>query len=163
MPGTAVVWLSVLVIARSTWGVRLSVSVALLSPGVVSPGGTATVAVLTRLTTWACAEGLIWARAVKVTVPPGNSVTVVLMLPVPLAWATLEPVEAAAVQLTAVKTDENTSLTCWSTAVLGPALLTTIVYVVLVPGTNDSTPSSLVMDRSAWGVRLSTSVAVLLP
>ena len=94
MPGTAVVWPSVLVMDRPAWGVRLSVSVAVLSAGVVSPGGTATVAVLTRLTTWSCASGLIWATAVKVTVPPGSRVTVVLMLPVPLAgprWSRARP------------------------------------------------------------------------
>ena len=73
------------------------------------------------------APGLIWATAVKVTVPPGSRVTVVLMLPVPLAAATLEPGEATAVQLTAVIADGNRSVTAWSTAVLGPALLTTMV------------------------------------
>src|SRR6476646_3086069 len=112
---------------RPAWGVRLSVSVALLSPGVVSPGGTATVAVLTRLTTSRRASGLIWATAVKVTVPPGSRVTVVAMLPVPLVWATLEPAEATAVQLTAVIAAGKRSATAWSTAVLGPALLTTML------------------------------------
>src|SRR4029079_18251572 len=110
-----------------TWGVRLSVSVAVLLPGVVSPGGMATVAVLTRLTTSRRASGLIWATAVKVTVPPGSRVTVVRMLPVPLAAATLEPGEATAVQLTAVIAAGNTSVTAWSTAVLGPWLRTTMV------------------------------------
>src|SRR5262245_16891106 len=101
--------------ARLDWGVRLSVSVAVLSAGVVSPGGTATVAVLTRLTTSRCAPGLIWATAVKVTVPPGSRVTVVRMLPLPLAAATLEPGEATAVQLTDVISDGNRSLTGWAT------------------------------------------------
>src|SRR5262245_15901674 len=109
---------------RPARGVRLSVSVALLSSGVLSPGGTATVAVLLNVPV---AAELIWATAVKVTVPPGSRVTVVLMLPLPLAAATLEPGEATAVQLTAVMTDEKKSVTCWSTAVLGPLLLTTIV------------------------------------
>src|SRR4051794_31667463 len=85
------------------------------------------------------------------------------MSPAPLAAATLEPAEATAVQLTAVMADGNRSVTCWSTAVLGPWLLTTMVYVVLPPGTADRTPSVLVMDRSARGVRLSVSVALLLP
>ena len=49
------------------------------------------------------------------------------MLPVPLAAATLEPAEATAVQLTAVIADGNRSVTAWSTAVLGPAFVTTIV------------------------------------
>ena len=49
------------------------------------------------------------------------------MLPVPLAAATLEPAEATAVQLTAVMAAGKLSVTCWATAVLGPALLTTMV------------------------------------
>ena len=49
------------------------------------------------------------------------------MLPVPLAAATLEPAEATAVQLTAVMAAGKKSVTCWATAVLGPALLTTMV------------------------------------
>src|SRR4029450_6657324 len=125
---------------RPARGVRLSSSVALLLPGVVSPGGTATVAVLTRLTTSSRAFGLIWATAVKVTVPPGSRVTVVLMLPVPLAAATLEPAEATAVQLTAVIAEGNTSVTAWFTAVLGPSLLTTMVDVLMAPRTAARTP-----------------------
>src|SRR6187397_2625836 len=105
---------------RPARGVRLAV----LLPGVVSPRGTATVAVLVNEPV---AAALTWATAVKVTVPPGSRVTVVLMLPVPLAWATLEPGEATAVQLTAVIADGKKSVTAWSTAVLGPALLTTMV------------------------------------
>ena len=85
----------------------MSTSVALLS-AVASPGGAATVAVLVNEPV---AAGLTWATAVKVTVPPGSRVTVVLMLPVPLAAATLEPAEATAVQLTAVIAEGNTSMT----------------------------------------------------
>src|SRR6516225_9613608 len=125
----------------------------------MSPGGRATVAVLVNAPV---AAGLIWATAVKATVPPGNRVTVVLMLPLPLAAATLEPAEANAVQLTEVTAAGNRSVTAWFTAVLGPALLTTMVYVVLVPGTTDVTPSVLVIDRSAWGVSASLSVALSL-
>src|SRR5262245_8630691 len=109
--------------ARAVRGVRLSLSVALLSSGVFSPAGEATVAVLVNEPV---AEGLIWATAVKVTVPPGKRVTLVRMLPVPLAAPTLEPAEATAVQLTAVIDDGKRSLTAWSTAVLGPSLRTTI-------------------------------------
>jgi hypothetical protein len=60
-------------------------------------------------------------------VPPGSRVTVVAMLPVPLAAATLDPGEATAVQLAAVMAAGNASVTAAPTAVLGPALLTTIV------------------------------------
>src|SRR5262249_49869834 len=141
------------------WGVRLSVSLALLSSGVLSPGGTATVAVLVNEPV---AAELIWATAEKVTEPPGSRVTVVRMLPVPLALATLEPGEASAVQLTAGRGEGDRALTCCATAMLGPPLLTTMVYVVLPPGVTEVTPSSLVMDRSDWGARLSVSVALLL-
>src|SRR5579883_608512 len=84
------------------------------------------------------------------------------MFPVPLVWATLEPEEATAVQATEVMADGNRSVTAWSTAVLGPALLTTMVYVVLPPGTTEVTPLLLVMDRSDCGVSVSVSVALLL-
>src|SRR5262245_6226958 len=110
--------------ARSAWGVRVSVSLAVLSAGVLSPGGTATVAVLVNDPV---AEGLIWATAVKVVVPPGSRVTAVAMLPVPLAAATLEPAEAAAGQLPSPFAARFRSVTCWATAVLGPLLLTTMV------------------------------------
>src|SRR6516165_102556 len=102
--------------ARPVRGVRLSVSVAVLSAGVLSPGGTATVAVLVNDPV---AAGLIWATAVKVTVPPGSRVTLVAMSALPLVWATLEPAEATAVQRTAVMAARKLSVTCWSTAVLG--------------------------------------------
>src|SRR5262249_26954916 len=103
------------------------VSVALLLPGVVSPGGTSTVAVLLRVPTSRRASGLIWATAVKVTVPPGSRVTGGMMSPLPLAAATLEPAGGTAVQLADGVAAGNRSVTCWSTAVLGPALRTTMV------------------------------------
>src|SRR5262245_42194359 len=110
--------------ARPVRGVRLSLSVALLLPGVLSPGGTATVAVLVSAPV---ADGSMVATAVKVAVPPGSRVTVVRMLPLPLAAATLEPGEATAVQLTEVMADGKLSVTGWATAVLGPWLLTTMM------------------------------------
>jgi hypothetical protein len=104
----------------------VSVSVAVLLPVLVSapPGGGLTVAVLTRVPV---ADGLIWATAVKMAVPLGSRVTGVKMLPVPLACATLDPAEATAVQLTAVMAAGNRSVTVEFTAVLGPALLTTML------------------------------------
>src|SRR5262245_28564914 len=109
---------------RFARGVRISTSVAVLSSGVVSPVGAATVAVLIRVPV---TDELMEATAVKVTVPPGSRVTVVLMGLLPLAWATLEPGEATAVQLTEVIADGKKSVTAWSTAVLGPWLRTTMV------------------------------------
>jgi hypothetical protein len=100
--------------------------VALLLAGLLSnPGGGVTVAVLVSAPV---ADGLIWATAVKVTVPKGSRVTGVMMSPVPIGWATLDPGEATAVQLTAAKADENRSVTVAFTAVLGPAALLTTMW-----------------------------------
>src|SRR5262249_59677330 len=122
------------------WGVRLSVSLALLSSGVLSPGGTATVAVLVNEPV---AAELICATAEKVTEPPGSRVTVVRMLPLPLALATLEPGEASAVQLTAVMAAGDRALTCCAPAVLGPAVRTTMVYVGLPPRGAGAAPAAV--------------------
>ena len=91
LPGTTLAVPSVLVMARSaTGGVTMSVSVAVLLAGLVSvtPAGAVTVAVLLIVPV---ADGLIWAIAVKVTVPPGNRSTVVAILPVPPGWADAGP------------------------------------------------------------------------
>src|SRR5262245_5268518 len=125
-PGTKLVTPSLLVMDRSAAGVRVSVSVALLLPGLgsVVPAGGVTVAVLAIVPG---ADGLIWATAVKVAVPPGSRVTVVLMGLAPLSWATLDPAEATAVQLTEVMAAGKMSVTGAATAVLGPLLLTMMV------------------------------------
>src|SRR6476469_9732376 len=91
VPGTAVVWPSVLVIDRSARGVSVSVSVGLLlvGSGSVSPGGGVTVAVLVRAPV---ADGLTWAVKLNVTVAPAGRLTAVASGPVPLAGpATLPP------------------------------------------------------------------------
>src|ERR1700730_13670360 len=46
---------------------------------------------------------------------------------------------------------------------LGPALVATMVYVVVRPGVYVATPSVLVICRSATGAGVSVSVAELLP
>src|SRR5215467_10127306 len=66
------------------------------------------------------------------------------------------------VQLKAVTPAGSASKTDTPVAVLGPLLLTTTVYVVLVPGTTLLTPSSLVTLMSYCGVGVSVSVALLL-
>src|SRR5262245_14656195 len=122
MPGTAEVRPSSLVTARSAWGVSVSVSVA---PVGVPPGGV-TVAVLTRSPV---AEGLTWTVKVKVTVAPGGRVMVVARAPVPLAGpVTLPPpVAPANAQVAAVAPAGRASDRAAPVAVLGPALLTTMV------------------------------------
>src|SRR6516165_6887710 len=123
----------VLVIARSYCpGLIASVSVAALSSGVggVTVSGPI-VTVLLVVVPAAEAGGWSTAVTVKVTVPPVRRETRTLsMLPVPLDVATLEPAEAAAVQAALtnpVRLSRVVSLTGTSTAVLGPALLATIV------------------------------------
>jgi hypothetical protein len=78
-------------------GASVSVAVLLARLGSIVPAGGVTVTVLVNKPV---ADGLTWATAVKVAVPPGRSVTALRMLPVPVpvAWATLDPAEATAVQ-----------------------------------------------------------------
>ena len=84
VPGTAARTPSVLVMDRSALGVRLSVSVALLSAGSgsVTPAGGLTVAVLLREPV---AEGLTRTVKVKVTLALAGRSTVVARAPLPLA------------------------------------------------------------------------------
>src|SRR5260370_1408798 len=116
--------------ARSYCGVRVRVSVALLSDGVLLGTSGPTGAVL-LVGPGAEAAGVRWAVTVKVTVPPGSRVTSsATMLLLPLAVVTLEPLEATAVQLSLCQPTRpvrSVSLTGTPTAVLGPALLATMV------------------------------------
>src|SRR5258707_1276151 len=103
------------------------VSVAVFLAGAASPAGWEREAGLTTLAV-AEAWGGVTAVTMKVTVPPGSSVTLSLRLPVPLAVVTLEPLEATALQLSLVAMLVRLlSLTVWPTAVLGPLLLTVMV------------------------------------
>src|SRR6185436_4081300 len=90
VPGMAVDWPSVLVICRSACGVSVSVSVALLLPGVgsVTPAGAVTVAVLLKVPV---AAGSIVADTTYVMELPGGIVTESLMFPLPLAVKPLAP------------------------------------------------------------------------
>src|SRR5262245_1187898 len=100
--------------------------------------------------------------AVKVAVPAGSSVTAVAMDPAPEGTAQLDPADAAQVQVTPESAAGKVSVTVAAVAVLGPALLATIVYVTGVPGTAAAWPSVFVTARSPRGVSVSVSVAVLL-
>src|SRR5262249_7595109 len=108
-------------------GASKSMSVAELLPGLVSNSEVGlTVAVLVSAPV---NPGLIWAITVEVAGPPGSRVTAGPVAPTPLGWGTRGPGEATAVQSGGRKKSagENRSLTTASTAVLGPALLTTMV------------------------------------
>src|SRR5262245_59913401 len=89
-PGTKLVTPSLLVMDRSAAGVRVSVSVALLLPGVgsVVPGGGVTVAVLVIVP---IALGLIVGVNVKVTVALTGRSTLAARAPTPLAGPVTTP------------------------------------------------------------------------
>src|SRR5262245_13354777 len=114
--------------ARSAWGVSVSVSVALLLPGSgsVTPAGELTVAVLVSRPG---AAGPTWTVKVKVTVALTGRSTVVARAPLPLAGPlTLPPpLLAVAVQVAAVTPAGKGSDTVAPVTALGPALLTVMV------------------------------------
>src|SRR6516165_259017 len=107
--------------ARSAWGVRMSVSLALLLAGLgsVTPAGAVTVAVLVRKPV---AEGLIWTVKVKVTLALTGRLTVVARAPVPpLGPVTIPPpLLAVAVQVAAVTPAGRGSDTLAPLTTLGP-------------------------------------------
>jgi hypothetical protein len=116
---------SVFVIDRSALGLDVSVSVAVLFPGLISvtPAGAVTVAVLTRSPV---APALTVAVTVNVAVPPDGRVTVALMLPFPLAGPVAPPAYAP-VHVGDVSDAENASATVAPTTLDGPTLVATIV------------------------------------
>jgi hypothetical protein len=84
------------------------------------------------------------------------------MLPKPAA-VHVPPPAPTHVQVTPVIVAGKVSATFVPGALLGPELDAVIVYVTCVPGTSVVAPSVFVIDRSACGVRVSVSVAELLP
>src|SRR5271167_2109970 len=84
------------------------------------------------------------------------------MLPLPLAVNPEAPPLPTAVNVSLVITAGRTSVTVAPVTLLGPLLLTTMVYVVVPPGITEVTPSVLLIARSACGVNVSVSVALLL-
>ena len=93
--------------------------------------------------------------------PPDGIETVAAIFPEPEA-VKLVPLDPDAVQLTEPKLAGKLSATLAPTASDGPLLLTTIVYESDVPGTCAALPSDFVTARSACGVKVSVSVALLL-
>src|SRR4051812_39035607 len=85
------------------------------------------------------------------------------MLPEPVAVNPLAPPVCVAVYVAPVKIAGNVSPTVAPTATLGPKLVTTIVYVSLVPGIAVVLPSVLLISRSVCGPSVSMSVAVHVP
>src|SRR5262249_17820568 len=128
VPGTAEVTPSVLVRDRSARGVRVSVSVSVLSAGSgsVTPGGGGTVAVLARLPV---ADGSIRTVKVKVPLAPTGRLTVAARAPLPPDGPlTLPPpVWPANAQVAARTPAGRGSATLAPLTALGPWLLTTRV------------------------------------
>lgn len=93
--------------------------------------------------------------------PTAIDALVAIELPDPLAVAQLEPPDAAHDQFTPVNAAGTASVTALLSAKDGPELVTRTVYVTTVPGTASVMPSSFVTERSARGVTLSVSVALL--
>ena len=114
-----------MVIDRSAVVVIVSVSVALLLPGVgsVTPAGVATEAVLLKVPV-ALADKV--PVAVKVAVPPFIRFTLALILPLPLAGQ-LELAEAVQVQVTPDSDAGKVSATVAPVTSFGPPLLATMV------------------------------------
>jgi hypothetical protein len=85
-----------------------------------------------------------------------------LMLPAPPAEQ-VDPGDAEQVQVAPRSVAGTASVTVAPVTSLGPALAAVIVYVSGWPGTAVVWPSVLVTDRSASGVSVSESVALLFP
>lgn len=125
LPGTNVVALFVLVIARSTVVTMLFMSVALLFEGDVSgaDAGEVTVAVFVSVPV---VELITVACRLKVAVAFGCKFTVVVMLPLPLGAPQVAPAEGVQVQVTFVSFVGTVSVTVAPLTVLGPLFRTTI-------------------------------------
>src|SRR6185295_2432139 len=83
------------------------------------------------------------------------------MLPEPLA-VQVPPLAPTHVHVAVIEAGK-VSATVAPVTELGPAFEAVIVYVTLPPGVAVVTPSVLVILKSAEGVRVSVSVALLLP
>src|SRR6266496_3418129 len=137
------------------------VAVLLARLGSVVPDGAVTVALLTNCPV--VPLGTV-PLSVKMALPPLTRLTVVAMLPVPLAaphafGAVAEQVQVKPAPLRAAG---NGSLTAAPVTSLGPLLVTTIVYVNGWPGTYGFGLLVLVIDRSAVMLAGFWLVAVLL-
>src|SRR5207302_887687 len=155
LPGVSVATPSVLVIESSDTGVTVSLSVALLLPGVgsVTPAGAATLAVFAIVPV---APPATVAFTVKVILPPDGSVG--MTMPAPCISATVvfgtvghtAPLLALPqVTLVTLRFATAGSVNTAPFAAEGPALATMMVYVVVPPALILVTPSVLVIERSA--------------
>jgi hypothetical protein len=132
-----------------------------LLPGVgsVVPLGTVIVAVFTNEPV---AEALRFAVNVYVAVAPTAKFTVSEMFPVPLA-AHVAPDDATHDHVAPLNVPGSESATVAPTTFDGPLFEATITYVTGEPGVAVADESVFVIDKSAFGLSVSVSVAELLP
>ena len=142
LPGTVdVAAPSVLLIVRSARGVATPVAVAVLfsvfvSTGAPEPLGPATVAVLESVPV---NDGDSVAVIANVAMSPRSRFTVVLMLPVPVPAAHVDPVEGVQVHEMPVRPAGNVSVTEIAAVPVrgnGPLFVTTTEYDTAPPGTS---------------------------
>lgn len=126
----------------------------------MTPVGLATVAVL--VTVPVALAGKV-AVIENVAVPPFAKLTVVLMLPVPLALPQVDPLDAVQIHETLVRIAGTLSVTVAPVTGLGPSLVTVMVYVNGAPGIGCTGVAVLVMRRFDSEMTLSVSLAELLP
>jgi hypothetical protein len=163
-PALGVAVLATLLRLRSATRPTVMVAVPVLFPGVVSvvPGGVLTVATL-AIVPLAVPETLAWKLTVMA--PPGGRVTVPLRaLLVMLKLPVLAPPPTALVTLLKVprpvgRLSANVALV----AVLGPALLSTSVYVSVPPALGVAVLATLLRLRSATRPTVMVAVPVLFP
>jgi hypothetical protein len=122
---------------KSATGAGVSVSVELLLPGVgsVVPAGGVTVAVLTRFPVAEASTVPLTVKTTELPAPAGTLTVAARLLPDPLPpLLMLAPPVTLLVQVTLVKFAGSVSATIAPTALLGPLLVTVIVYVSGLPG-----------------------------
>lgn len=127
--------------------------------GSVTPLGLETMAVLVMVPVALDGKDAV---SVNVAVPPFTRLTVVLMLPVPLALPQLDPLDAAHVHETLLRIPGTVSVTVAPVTGLGPSLVTVMVYVNCAPGIGCVGVAVLVIRRFESEMTLSVSLAVLL-
>src|SRR5438045_3475819 len=118
----------------------------LVVSGSVTPAAVTFTTFVTRLVPL---PATMLALSTYVALAPEGSVTVVLMLPLPLAPPQLPPPAAVQVQVAPVSWAGSASTTVALVAVAGPALETTIVYWTAWPQAMPPVPSVMVADRFA--------------
>src|SRR5262249_16890407 len=100
----------------------------------------------------------------NVTLPPTGTLIDALMLPLPVGALHVPPPAPLHDHVALDSAAGSVSITVAPTALLGPALVTVIVYVTVDPGTAVVTTLVLEIPRSVTGAAIDVvAIAVLLP